>query len=181
MIKLVLTFHLFLLLAVSPLIAANNAVPPQFQKGKATKTGTPTNTGTPTFTPSPTGTAFACDVKHSALKTDPSYSMTVFNDSLSGTVTIASVEIYFQNNTPNGQALTGINFGGVSIWSGSLPGSPAVVSSFSGDISVAAGSSKLITLSFNKNYNDNGNERILITFSEGSCPTLDSSNASQLK
>ena len=41
MIKLILTSHLFLLIAVSPLIAANNAVPPQFQKGKAAKTGTP--------------------------------------------------------------------------------------------------------------------------------------------
>lgn len=146
-----------------------------------TKTGTPTNTGTATWTPSPTGTAFSCVVKHSALKTNPTYSMTVFNDSAADTIHIASIQIYFQNNTPNGQALIGLTFGGVSIWSGSLPGSPAVVSSFTGDISVAAGSSKLITLSFEKNYKDNGNEQILITFSEASCPTLDSSNASQLK
>lgn len=146
-----------------------------------TKTGTPTNTGTATWTPSPTGTAFTCVVKHSALKSNPTYSMTVFNDSAIDTIHIASIQIYFQNNTPNGQALTGITFGGISIWSGSLPGSPAVVSSFTGDISVSAGSSKLITLSFNKNYNDNGSEQIVITFSEASCPTLDSNNASQLK
>ena len=146
-----------------------------------TKTGTPTNTGTATQTPSPTGTAFSCVVKHSALKSDPTYSMTVFNDSAADTIHVASIQIYFQNNTPNGQALIGVSFGGVSIWTGSLTGSPAVVSAFIGDISVSAGSSKLILLSFEKNYNDDGNEKILITFSEASCPTLDSSNASQLK
>lgn len=120
-------------------------------------------------------------VTHSALKTNPNYTMTVFNDSPSGTITVASIEIYFQNITPSGQALTGISFGGNSIWTGSLPGSPALVSVFTGDITVTAGSSKLISLSFDKNYNDNGSERIVVTFAEASCPTLDSNNSSQLK
>ncbi len=146
-----------------------------------TITRTPTQTGTATNTPTATGTAFTCIVKHSVLKTSPTYSMTVFNDSTAGTIHISSIEIYFQNNTPNGQALIGISFGGISIWSGSLPGSPAVVSAFTGDVSVAAGASKLISLSFNKNYNNNGSEKILVTFAETSCPVLDSSKNEQLK
>lgn len=107
--------------------------------------------------------------------------MTVFNDSVGVTINISSIQIYFQNSTPNGQALTGITFGGVSIWTGSIPGSPAVVSSFIGDISIPAGSSKLITMGFEKNYNDNGAEIIIISFVESGCPNLDSSNPSQLK
>ena len=151
-----------------------------------TKTGTPTNTATatrtstPTFTPSVTPTTFTCDVKHSALKTSPTFSMTVFNDSPSTIIHISSITLTW--NPQGGEEVWGLSLGGISIWTGVQTGSPSTFTVFIGDVTIAPASSKLLSVTTKKtNYNTSGSEQIVINFVETSCPPLDSSNPSQLK
>jgi hypothetical protein len=106
--------------------------------------------------------------------------MTIFNDSASTSITIQSIQIYW--NTQGNQTLLGaVNLNGQQLWTGSNGSSPSLITTFLADIIVLPNSSELLQLSFNKPYNTNGTERIIITFEETSCPQLDSSNASQLK
>lgn len=147
--------------------------------GTPTKTGSPTNTGTPTGSATPTGTAFPCDVRHGVLKLSP-FSMTIFNQSPNTTILITQIQIYWNPSSPAGQYLSQLTLGGVTIWSGNTTATPAVFSVFTGDMTLGPNSSKLLSVSFDKSYKDNGTEQILVSFAEYSCPLLDSSNSGQL-
>jgi Flp pilus assembly protein TadG len=145
------------------------------------KTGSPTKTGTATNTPTQTGTAIVCDVRHNPLKTSP-FGMTIYNNHPSVTLHITQIQVYWDPSSPAGQALEQVSLGGVTIWNGTpLTGSPALFTIFSGDISIGPTSDKLLQVSFSKNYKSNGLEQILVNFAENGCPTLDSSNDSQLQ
>lgn len=121
-------------------------------------------------------TALACDPRHSVLKTNP-FGYTVYNYGTS-TITISEIQVYFNNGGGNG--LQGIQYGGISIWTGNVNGVPATISTFTGDVSLPPGSSKLLEMTFKKSYVTNGSERILVTFAQGGCPVLDSNNNGQL-
>jgi Flp pilus assembly protein TadG len=144
-----------------------------------TKTGTPTSTSTATTTPTATATSFVCVVTHSSVKTSPSYAMTIFNDSASLPIHVSQIQVTW--NTQANQILNAITLGAVTIWSGTQNGSPSVITTFTGDLSIGPGSSKLVSFGFAKNYNTSGSEQIIVNFLEAGCPTLDSNNASQLK
>ena len=145
-----------------------------------TITPTPSRTNTPTLTPTRTATAFPCDVRHSALKTSPTFSMTVYNYSAVVTINFSQLQVYWNNSQPGNQQLNGISFGGVSIWSGVDTAPPKVLTVFTGNVSIAPGASKLLQLTFARAYNVNGTEKFLINFLENGCPLLDSSNSGQL-
>ena len=106
--------------------------------------------------------------------------MTVFNYSAATTVHVSQIQIYWNPSSPAGQSLKQIYLGGILIWSSQSTSSPLVVNSFIGDVSIAPGTNKLLQVTFDKNYKDNGTEQILVNFSEPGCPTLDSSNTGQL-
>lgn len=118
----------------------------------------------------------ACDVRHSALKTAP-FSMTIFNFSSTATISIAEIDIYYNNASP--QAITSLTFGGSPIWSGSISTNPGVFKTFSGSVSISPGSNAGLIVFFGQPYSANGTERITVTFNQIGCPVLDSSNAGQ--
>ena len=124
--------------------------------------------------------AIACDPRHSGIQTSP-FSMTIFNESASATITISQIQIYFNTN-PTGQFISTMQYGGVTIWAGATTGSPGVFTAFTGDVTLQAGKNKLLGLTFNKNYvaSNPPIERIVVNFAESGCPTLDSDNNSQL-
>lgn len=124
--------------------------------------------------------AIACDPRHSGIQTAP-FSMTIFNESASATITILQIQIYFNTN-PIGQFISTMQYGGVTIWAGATTGSPGVFTAFTGDVTLQAGKNKLLGLTFNKNYIPSNPpiERIVVTFAESGCPVLDSNNNSQL-
>ena len=119
-----------------------------------------------------------CDPRHSTIKTGP-LGFTIFNYGPSP-ITISQVQLYYNNSSPAGQYLQTITLAGGSIWSGSIFTSPATVSTFTGNITINGGSSKVLEFLFDKNYKTNGTERILVTFAEGGCAILDSANNGQL-
>jgi len=125
-------------------------------------------------TPSP------CDLRHSSLKTAP-FEMTIYSyPSTTITVHITSIQIYY-NST--GNSITQLSFGNINIWSGTRTGSPGIFNSpYSGDVSLSPSSNKILQVQFSSPYQPltGGGERILITFAESGCPTLDSSNTNQL-
>lgn len=143
---------------------------------KAKAGSSDTNTATASATVTITAPV-ACDPRHSSLTTSP-FRMTVFNYSPSSTITISQIQIYY--NTASSQTITTLTYGGSAIWNGSASGSPATFISFTGPVTLTAGSNKLLSVSFGKNYATNGTERILITFAESGCPVLDSGNSGQL-
>jgi large repetitive protein len=126
----------------------------------------------------------ACDPRHSSLKTSP-FSMTVFNYSLSSSITISQIQIYFNVN-PATQRIKSLSFGGVLIWGPpSTPlASPAVFNTpFTGSVIIPPGGNKILIPTFVKTYKPANPpvERILISFVENGCPAyLDSSDPSQL-
>ena len=124
--------------------------------------------------------AIACDPRHSGIQTSP-FSMTIFNESASATITISQIQVYFNTN-PTGQFISTMQYGGVTIWAGAATGSPGVFTVFSGDVTLQAGKNKLLGLTFNKNYIPSNPpiERIIVTFVESGCPVLDSNNNNQL-
>jgi hypothetical protein len=73
-----------------------------------------------------------------------------------------------------------ITLAGGSIWSGNIATTPALVNTFTGNVTINAGSSKVLEILFNKSYKTNDTERILVRFGEGGCIQLDSSNNGQL-
>src|SRR5581483_2586312 len=151
-----------------------------FVTNNATAKARAGNSDTNTATASATVTItqpVACDPRHSSLLTSP-FSMTVFNYSPTATITISQIQIYY--NTAPSQTITNLTYGGSSIWNGSASGSPALFISFSGPVTLTAGSNKLLNVSFSKSYSVNGTERILVTFAEDGCPVLDSNNSGQL-
>ena len=79
-----------------------------------------------------------------------------------------------------GNGLQGLQYGGITIWTGNVNGVPATITSFTGDVTLTPGSSKLLEMTFKKSYITNGSERILVTFAQGGCPVLDSNNNGQL-
>ena len=115
--------------------------------------------------------AAACDPRHSSIKTSP-FGYTIFNYG-PAPITISQIQVYYNNGSPAGQYMSTLKLATITIWSSSLPGSPATVSAFTGDVTVGAGSSKVLEVSFNKNYKANGTERILVTFAEAGCAILD--------
>ncbi len=125
-------------------------------------------------TPSP------CDIRHSSLKTAP-FAMTIFSyPSTTVTVHISSIQIYYNSS---GNSITQLSFGGVNIWSGTKTGSPGVFNSpYTGDVSLSPSSNKILQVQFSSPYVPltGGGERIIVNFAESGCPTLDSSNTSQL-
>jgi uncharacterized repeat protein (TIGR01451 family) len=150
---------------------------------KNTATATSLTSGTPYTSNSSSVTVpvglRACDPRHSSLKTAP-FGMTVFNESASSTITISQIQIYYNATHPSDQFIFTISYGGVTVWAGGSSGSPGVFTAFSGDVTLAAGSNKQISLLFHDNYIVDGSERILINFAEPGCPTLDSTDNSQL-
>jgi uncharacterized repeat protein (TIGR01451 family) len=151
--------------------------------------GTVTNTATATsdnglYSSNPSSVTvpvglIACDPRHSSLKTAP-FGMTVFNESASATITISQIQIFYDARNPSDQFIFTVSYGGVTVWAGGSSGSPGVFTAFSGDVTLAAGSNKLMSFLFHDNYIVDGSERILINFAEPGCPTLDSLNPSQL-
>jgi hypothetical protein len=93
---------------------------------------------------------------------------------------VASIQIYWNPSSPAGQKLKTIYLGGILIWSSESTVSPLTVNTFIGEKTIAAGSNELLQINFDKNYKDNGSERILVTFVENGCPIVDSSNTGQL-
>ncbi|MBI5936172.1 MAG: pilus assembly protein [Chloroflexi bacterium] len=141
-------------------------------------TFTPSHTPTPSRTPTKTATSLSCDLRHNALKTSP-FGMTIYNNA-SISVTVSSIQIYWNPSSPAGQKLKTIYLGGALIWSSESTVSPLTVSAFIGDITIPAGSNELLQINFEKNYKDSGSEQILVTFAENGCPIVDSSNSGQL-
>ena len=119
-----------------------------------------------------------CDPRHSTIKTGP-LGFTIFNYGPSP-ITISQVQLYYNNGSPAGQYLRTITLAGGPIWSGSIFTSPATVSTFTGNITINGGSSKVLEFLFSQNYKTNGTERIIVTFAEGGCAILDSANNGQL-
>jgi hypothetical protein len=119
-----------------------------------------------------------CDPRHSTIKSDP-LGFTIFNYS-PAPITVSQVQVYYNNGSPAGQYLSTINLAGTPIWSGNLPGSPATVSTLTGNVTINGGASKVMEFRFSKNYKINGTERFLVTFAEGGCSILDSDNSGQL-
>ena len=105
--------------------------------------------------------------------------MTIFNNAAND-VHISQIQIYWGPIVNPNEAITNLLLAGVNIWTGHEPGSPVVFSAFTGDVTIPAGGNKLLQVTFLKNYTVYGTEQILVTFAENGCPTLDSSNSSQL-
>lgn len=141
-------------------------------------TFTPSHTPTRTPSPTPTNTSISCDLRHSELKTSP-FGMTIYNNA-SVAVTVVNIQIYWNPSSPAGQKLKIIKLGGVNIWSSESTATPLNVSTFIGDVTIPAGSNELLQVTFEKNYKDNGSERILVTFAQSGCPIVDSNNSGQL-
>lgn len=124
-----------------------------------------------------------CDPRHSAFPPVPfSFNMTIFNRG-SITLTISNIIIYYNFDSNPNQHITQLTLGGITIWSGaSAHSSPVSFNTFSGNVTVSAGSNKILNVSFNKGYVVNSTERILVYFAESACGStfLDSSNSSQL-
>ncbi len=96
------------------------------------------------------------------------------------TVHVSQIQIYWGPIVNPNESIIELFLGGVSIWTGNEPGSPAIFSVFTGDVSIPSGGNKLLQVSFIKNYIVYGTEQILVSFVENGCPLLDSSNSSQL-
>jgi uncharacterized repeat protein (TIGR01451 family) len=126
----------------------------------------------------PVSAPVACDVRHSSLKISP-FGMTIFNNN-SFVLTIQSIQVYYNSSQPGGQYVSQVSLGGVAIWTGIQPGSPATFSTFVGSPTIPANSNKLLLIGFKKNYNSNGTERLLVTFTTNGCAILDSANTGQL-
>jgi hypothetical protein len=123
----------------------------------------------------------ACDPRHSALKTSP-FSMTIFNYSLTYSITISQIQIFYNSTAPGSQYIKSLSLGGIKIWTSPPPStaSPATFTAFIGSVVINPGGNKILIPTFNKTYKVNGTERVLITFVENGCAILDSDNASQL-
>jgi hypothetical protein len=126
----------------------------------------------------PVSAPVACDIRHSSLKTSP-FGMTIFNNN-GYIITIQSIQIFYNSSKPNGQGVKTIVLGGSNIWTGSQTGSPITFSTFIGSPTIPANSTKLLQFAFLKNYNANGTERLLVTFTTNGCAVLDSANSGQL-
>jgi len=118
-----------------------------------------------------------CDPRHSTIKTGP-LGFTIFNYG-PAPISISQIQLYY-NSSPAGQYLKSVNLAGGTIWSGNISNSPATISTFTGNITINGGTSKVLDFLFEKNYKANGTERILVTFVEGGCSILDSANNGQL-
>jgi uncharacterized repeat protein (TIGR01451 family) len=96
--------------------------------------------------------------------------------SSSDSITLNSIQLSNWNfNTPGDQYISSLVFGGVQIYTGSSANAvnPFSISApFSGNVTIAPGQTKSLIFAFNKNYNDNGNELITITFAEYGCTTV---------
>ena len=121
-------------------------------------------------------TSTACNPRHGILKTNP-FGYTIYNYGAS-TITFSEIQIYFNNS--GGNNLQNIKYGGNTIWSGNENGVLAAITTFTGNISLTPGSSKLLEMTFQNAYSTNGTEHILVTFAQGGCPPLDSNNNGQL-
>ena len=78
-----------------------------------------------------------CDPRHSTIKTGP-LGFTIFNYG-PAPMTISQIQLYYNNGSPAGQYLQTITLAGGTIWSGNIPGSPAAVSTFTGNITINGG------------------------------------------
>jgi hypothetical protein len=105
--------------------------------------------------------------------------MTIFNNAAVD-IHVSQIQIYWGPIVNPNEAIINLLLGGITVWTGEEPGSPAVFSVFTGDVSIPAGGNKLLQVAFKKNYIVYGTEQILVTFAENGCPLLDSSNSSQL-
>ncbi len=153
--------------------SVTNTATAQAMAGAQTVTSNSASATVTVMTPS------SCDIRHSLLKTAP-FAMTIFSyPSTISIVHITSIQIYYN---ATGNSITQLSYGGVNIWSGTLPGSPGVFSSFTGDVSLSPSSNKILQVQFSSPYQPltGGGERILVYFAEPGCPILDSSNAAQL-
>jgi uncharacterized repeat protein (TIGR01451 family) len=126
----------------------------------------------------PVSAPVACDIRHSSLKTSP-YGMTIFNNN-GYIITIQSIQIFYNSSQPSGQGVKQVVLGGAAIWTGSQTGSPITFTTFTGSPTIPANSTKLLQFAFLKNYNANGTERLLVTFTTNGCAVLDSANSGQL-
>ena len=147
-----------------------------------TVTSLPTISGTDAPTApghSRSAAAAACDARHGELKTSP-FGITIYNYSAAMTIHIKKIQIW-EPPSPAGQTTNRLSLGGAAIWSGVMQSElPTVFSAFLGDVSIKPRANKFLQVSFSRNYNPNGSEKILVAFIESECPVLDSSDASQL-
>jgi len=95
--------------------------------------------------------------------------LTVHNDS-NYPITISNITIFYDSSSPAGQGLTAIYAGGTLIWDDFKVGSPATISSFLVNESLAPWSSVALKLFFEKDIKMNGTENIMISFVENGCP-----------
>ncbi len=150
--------------------SVTNTATAQAMAGTTPITSNPASATVIVATPSP------CDLRHGPFNT-ASFTMTIYSlSSTTITVHITSIQIFY-NNASN--SITQLSFGGVNIWSGTRTGSPGVFSSpYTGDVSLSPSSNKILQVQFSSAYVPltGGGERILVTFAESGCPTLDSSN-----
>jgi len=122
--------------------------------------------------------AAGCNTKHSALKTTP-FGMTIFNNNPFD-LSLSSVTINF-NDSPSTRTIVSILLGASSIWTNSIDfPTPITATPLSGDVTVAANSSKILQINLNGTYTANNLEWITVAFAEG-CQVLDSRDASQLQ
>lgn len=171
----------FITCAATYSITASDAVA-GFVTNEATaeaKYNTQTVTSDLAFATVTVNTALACDPRHSILKTNP-YGFTIYNYGAS-TISISEIQVYYNSSSPSGQYMHEIQYAAIEIWHDhALLGSPATASTFTGDVTLGPGQSKLLEIIFAENYQANGTERILVTFAQGGCPVLDSDNSGQL-
>ena len=95
--------------------------------------------------------------------------LTVHNDS-NYPITISDITVFYNASSPAGQALEVIYSDGVSIWNGSMTGSPITISEFLASEPIEPWSSVALKLFFSKDIKINGTENIMISFSENGCP-----------
>lgn len=143
----------------------------------ATNTATPTNTFTPTATATatntatPTATSFVCNISASSLYMKNSRVLaTLLTNNTDQTLHFDRVTIFFNSGAPSGQKLKKVLLGGTTLWSGAIPGSPAVVS-VSGEI--APWSTGLLKFRFRYTYQVTGTEYVMVEFVENGCPVLE--------
>lgn len=166
--------------------------------GSFTVAATATATGAPADSDSKTiNSTIQCYVYHRLTSTPaPSVTfsgnganrkmyMSVINDSATtATIHIKQLEVRNWNySSPNGQMISKVFFGGVQIITGNNTQltDPVIYTSFTGDVSLAPGQTKILMFEFNKNYAETNNEVIKVTFAETGCPLLDSSVGTQVK
>jgi hypothetical protein len=90
-------------------------------------------------------------------------------------ITVSSITVHFSDSSNDAQFVTSIVLGASTIWTNTLNhGTPLVANALIGNLTIAPNSSPELAVTFDKPYNDDNSERIVVTFSTGGCLPLDS-------